>query len=116
MLTLPWPEVALWPNRRVHRMRQYQAQKQYRQACGWAAKAAGLGKLQAEAVHLTLTFQPPDKRRRDIDNMLAATKAGLDGIADVIGVDDHRWAISLRRGDPVKGGAVVVEIETGAAG
>jgi crossover junction endodeoxyribonuclease RusA len=48
--------------------------------------------------------------------MLAATKAGLDGIADVIGVDDHRWAISLRRGDPVKGGAVVVEIETGAAG
>ena len=35
-----------------------------------------------------IEFYPPDKRKRDIDNMLASSKAGIDGIAQAIGIDD----------------------------
>ena len=110
-VVLPWPSQALSPNARVHRMAKATAARKYRAACDWHAKAAGLGRLQADALHMTLTFCPPDHRRRDLDNMLAAFKPGLDGLSDVLGVDDSNWSLTLRRGDPVKGGAVVVEVE-----
>lgn len=65
-----------------------------------------------EGVHLRICFHPPDKRRRDLDNMLASIKSGLDGISDAIGVDDSQWSLSLSRGEPVPGGAVAIEITT----
>lgn len=34
---------------------------------------------------------PPDKRRRDDDNIIASFKSGRDGIADAIGIDDCRF-------------------------
>jgi len=42
-----------------------------------------------EKAHLTITFRASDKRRRDIDNLLSASKAYVDGLvaAGVI-VDD----------------------------
>ena len=113
---LPWPPTALWPNRRVHRMQQYAAQRKFRADAGIAARAGGLRQIEADGLHVTITFQPPDMRRRDTDNMLAAIKSGLDGIADVIGVDDSRWSLTLRRDAPVRGGNVAVQIETGGAG
>lgn len=64
-----------------------------------------------ETCHLSITFNPPDKRRRDLDNMLASCKAMLDGLASAMKVDDYEFTITLRRGDPVKGGAVAVVIE-----
>ena len=115
-VSLPWPSPALSPNARVHRMAKATAARKYRAACGWAAKAGGIGKVDADALHLTLTFCPPDHRRRDLDNMHASFKAGADALADVLGVDDHRFAITLRRGAIAPGGAVLVEIETGEAG
>jgi crossover junction endodeoxyribonuclease RusA len=33
----------------------------------------------------------PDKRHRDADNCLAAAKAGLDGMADALGVNDRHF-------------------------
>ena len=113
-VTLPWPSPALSPNARVHRMAKAKAASKYRAACGWAAKAAGLGKVEAEALHLTLEFCPPDNRRRDLDNMHASFKAGADALADVLGVDDHRFAITLRRAASTPGGAVHVTIEKDA--
>jgi crossover junction endodeoxyribonuclease RusA len=32
-----------------------------------------------------------DKRHRDADNCLAAAKAGLDGMADALGVNDRHF-------------------------
>lgn len=49
-------------------------------------------------------------RRADLDNMLAAMKAGLDGVAQATGVDDSRWEYRIARGDPTKGGRVDVEL------
>jgi len=42
-----------------------------------------------EKAHLTITFRASDKRRRDIDNLLSASKAYVDGLvaAGVI-IDD----------------------------
>lgn len=69
--------------------------------------------MEPKPINVTITFCEPDKRRRDMDGMLSQTKNMLDGIADAIGVDDHLWNLALRRGKVRKGGAVVVEINTG---
>lgn len=63
------------------------------------------------AMRVSITFCPPDRRRRDLDNMLAACKPLLDGIADATGVDDHLWSLTIRRGDPVNGGEVRIHLE-----
>ena len=109
-LTLPWPPRELSPNARVDRRAVSGIRKSYRHACGWAATAAGHRALAAGPLHIDLTFQPPDRRPRDLDNMLSALKSGLDGLADVIRVDDSWWSITIRKGEPVPGGAVKVTI------
>ena len=50
-------------------------------------------------------------RRRDVDGMLSACKSAIDGIADVLGVDDSKWVFNLRRSAPKAPGTVRIEIE-----
>lgn len=108
---LPWPSRTLHPNARVHHMARARAAKNARADAGWAAKASGIRRISADALKVTAIFFPPDNRRRDRDGMLSACKSYFDGIADVIGVDDHRWDIAIRKGDPRPNGAVRIEIE-----
>lgn len=62
-------------------------------------------------VPLTLTFCQPDKRGRDADNMLAASKHFIDGIATALTINDKKFSpIVIKRGDVVKGGALIVEV------
>lgn len=62
-------------------------------------------------IPLTLTFHAPDRRKRDRDNCLAASKHMLDGVALALGIDDSRFEpLIVRRGDVTPGGALVVEI------
>lgn len=71
------------------------------------------GKWQSTAgiVPVTLTFCPPDKRKRDLDNLLAASKAVLDGVAAALLMDDREFEpVTLKRGELVKGGALVLEV------
>ena len=103
---LPWPPRELWPNRKAHWRRKAEAAKMYRNLAHWSAVAAGA----VPGCAVAITFQPPDRIARDLDNMLAAIKSGIDGIASAIGVDDSKWQISIRKGEPVKGGQVVVEV------
>lgn len=63
-------------------------------------------------MHIDIEFCPPDNRARDLDNMLAASKALLDGVADATGIDDSLWSLSIRRGEKRKGGAVIVVISS----
>lgn len=107
-VTLPWPPKALSPNARVHHMALAKAKKAYKEACMWQAKADG-AKPMTGALHLTITFVPPDRRHRDLDNMLASIKSGLDGLRDVLGVDDSRWSLTIRK-TPHIGGVVLVEV------
>lgn len=109
-LTMPWPSLKpLSPNWRGHWAQKAKAKKQLRAAWAWQAVAQGARRLQADRLMVRLTFHAPDKRARDLDNLLASCKAGLDGLADVLGVDDSRWAIAIQHGDGV-GGFVKVEV------
>lgn len=74
----------------------------------WQAKADGI-KPMTGALHLTITFAPPDRQRRDLDNMLASIKAGLDGLSQVLEVDDSRWSLTIRKAETI-GGFVRVEV------
>ena len=118
-LILPWPSSKLRPNASspgAWRIKQTAA-KAYKADCAIACRAAGLEPYRGEAtkLHLTMRFNPPDNRRRDIDNMLAQSKVGIDAIAEAVGVDDYHFDFSLVRGSPVKGGQLVVSIHEGDA-
>lgn len=109
MIELPWPPKELSPNAREHFRVKAAAAKEYRNQAYWLA----VGKLTApgDPIWVSMTFYPPDKRRRDLDNMFASTKAALDGIADALGVDDQTFGFLLERAGPSKGGKIVVRIQ-----
>lgn len=114
VIVLPWPHRDLSPNSRVHWARKAAAVKRAKHEAGWAALESGARAMEADALDVTLTFTPPSRRRMDIDNMLAASKASLDAIAEIVGVDDSRWSLSLRREEPQKPGSVKIEIRSAA--
>lgn len=112
-LELPWPPSALLPNAASpgNWRRKQVAAKAYRADCDILCRHAGLERTGEDRAHLTLRFCPPDRRRRDLDNMLASFKQGIDAIAARLGVDDYRFDFTIMRGEPVKGGIVRVTIE-----
>ena len=115
-LVLPWPPKTLSPNARQHWASLARAKKAYRSRCAWAARAQGLQRIENAAkadlrAFMALTFCPPDKRARDLDNLIAAMKSGMDGLVDVLGIDDSKWGLSIQWGEPRKGGAVLVAVE-----
>lgn len=66
-------------------------------------------------IGMRITFMQPDNRARDRDNLLAASKPAIDGIADALGVNDARFnPVVIRRGYSIKNGYVMVEIEVKA--
>lgn len=112
VLFLPFPQKVLSPNARHHWAKLASFKKAYRKVCGWKAKADGLGQIDADALDVKVTFFPPDKRRRDLDNMLASLKSGLDGVSDVCGIDDSKWTITLCKAASVApDGMVKIELE-----
>jgi crossover junction endodeoxyribonuclease RusA len=85
------------------------ARKAYRLACREACFEC-FDLTGAEAVALEIDFHPPeDKAKRDLDNLLASFKAGIDGFCDAHKIDDYSISsITLRRCQRVCGGIVVV--------
>ena len=114
-IILPWPPSELSPNKRQHWAQLAKAKKLYRAACATQARLQGLDRMAVNAVHLKLTFTPPTRRRFDLDNLLARMKSGLDGLADVIGVDDSRWTLTIGKSEDI-GGMVRVEISSAGVG
>lgn len=111
-LTLPWPPRELSPNARTHWAKLAKAKRTYREACAWTAKEQGAERINADVLHLTLTFYAPTRRAFDLDNALASLKSGLDGLADVLGVDDSRWGLTIQKAETI-GGFVRVEVAHG---
>ena len=91
-ITLPFPAAALNPNRRGGRS--WQATAAEKAEAVQTGKIATLDALKgkrpviATPVKFSITFYCPDRRRRDIDNLLASLKPSLDGIAQATGIDD----------------------------
>ena len=116
IITLPWPSRDLSPNARTHWAKKAKSAKSYRAICGWETKAAMLqpGAPQTFAdgkITLSIIFHAKTRRAYDLDNALASIKSGLDGVADALGVDDSRWALRIEKGEPVRGGMIIVKIE-----
>ena len=110
-LTLPWPPSTLSPNTRQHWAQLAKAKNAYRSQCYLTAVAQNARKIEAERLEIGLEFVPPNRRKFDIDNLLARMKSGLDGLADALGVDDSRWSISMERScAPVPPGFVLVTV------
>lgn len=114
-IVLPWPPKELSPNARIHWAKLAKAKKQYRATCTAQALEQGLCRMNAQNLHLALTFYPPSRRAYDLDNALARMKSGLDGLADVLGVDDQHWSLSIARAETV-GGIVKICIKEAANG
>lgn len=112
-IELPWPAKPLHPNARPHRMEKARATKKARTEAGIIAKRKVAG-LASDRLKVTPIFHPPSSRG-DTDNMQAACKAYLDGIADAAGIDDKHFDLQKPvRAEPVKGGLVIFEIEAPA--
>lgn len=62
-------------------------------------------------IALTITFIQPDRRARDRDNLLAACKPMLDGVADALGINDSQFEpVTIRREYGTRPGATRIDI------
>lgn len=111
---LPWPDPALSPNRKngKHWTTVHAKKTAARDAAYRLAKASTTADLRfGDRVPLHITFHSPDRRARDADNLLAACKPMLDGLADALGVNDSRFdPIVIRRANGTKPGQVEVKV------
>lgn len=115
-IVLGWPASNLSPNRRGHWTVAYRARKRYRSDCCAAAKSQiPWDASVSDAAHISLSFFPPDRRRYDIDNLVARMKSGIDGVCDALGIDDKQFQsqsanIAEVKGTALDGGAVRIQI------
>lgn len=116
MITLPWPHPKTFPNakRRLHWSR-YQphcnrARNDARMVMRGHLNATGYVQHDGGPIALRVTFQPPNRIRRDDDGMIGAFKHYRDGIADALGVDDQLFRPEYHFAEPEKPGCVVVEV------
>ena len=89
-IILPWFPAELTPNNKNGRRwtSTSKIKKKYREDC----RLCALGnKIEHDNnIPLSIVFHPPN-RRMDLDNCLASIKAGIDGVADALGVNDKRF-------------------------
>ena len=114
-IELDFPPACLFPNRAkgTHWTVTHKAKAGYRDNSAWLTKGQMRDWVAPEGeIRLTITFVMPDKRLRDTDNCLAAAKAGLDGMADALGVNDRQFQpVTIFRQYGEKPGKMIVELE-----
>jgi crossover junction endodeoxyribonuclease RusA len=114
-VTLPWPPKELNPNQsqKIHWAKKNRIAQGYKVACWWACVAAKFEAPNTDGrIYVWLDFYPPDRRRRDEDNAIAAMKHGLDGVAKAIGVDDSRFKLQPFFHEQI-GGMVKIRLTAG---
>lgn len=111
---LPFPDTRLNPN--SSKGRHWAATSDLRKQARTMARLLTMVEMDPAVVFvgdipLTVTFVSPDRRHRDRDNLLAASKPMLDGVADALGIDDRRFEpITISRVFGEKPGAVLITI------
>lgn len=117
MIEISWPPKELNPNSTAKLRSKMRAKKAHREEAYWATKAALGASFRAPEgpIDIIVTFYPPDRRKRDDDNMQGSFKRARDGIATAMGVDDNVFRARYQIGEPVPGGKVVVTIAGGDA-
>jgi crossover junction endodeoxyribonuclease RusA len=104
IINLPWFPAALSPNARQHWAVIAEAKKRYRQACWAMTLEAGRVTIpDGVPIHVSIDFYPPTNRKYDLDNLLASIKAGLDGVAQALKVDDSRFTLTICKKPEIRG-------------
>ena len=83
------------PNARVHYMKLHSVKKAQGELMTGLILVQGIADKPMEKAHLTITFESKDKRKRDIDNLLASCKAYIDALVPDVIVDDNAERLSL---------------------
>ena len=114
-LTLPWPPSVNHYYRRVGpRTLISREGREYRRAiCGLLAPGGGCGIRKPPAggrIALAMDAFPPDRRRRDLDNLLKCAQDSL-AHAGVFEDDSQIDLLAVVRREPVRGGTVVIRID-----
>lgn len=113
IIPLPWPPRVLSPNSRTHWKAQITPRKAYRKDAWTMTRAlAGRGNP-AYPPRVAITFCPPDRRARDLDNMIASFKAAQDGIADALSLNDSVFRPTYEIGGVEANGRVIVTLTWG---
>ena len=116
IITLPWPVPQLFPNfKRAHHWRKYRNHERDARALGWGLAMETIPPVMRQAIaqsddpiSMTVTFIPPDRRKRDDDGCIGAFKNFRDGIADALGADDRRFRPHYEIVAPEKPGRIEV--------
>lgn len=92
VLVLPFPDPALMPNNSLgkHWTVTRQARNKAKSDAFYLTKQAGWQGRDVLGC-LKITFYFPDRRKRDLDNLIHAMKPALDGVARAIGIDDSNF-------------------------
>ena len=114
-IELPWPPPELNKNdTNTHRMQKARIIKDAREIAYYETLSRRFGDdwYLWEKINATYTFHPPDRRRRDLMNILLACAAYQDGIFDASDTNDFRIKRTvLEWGEVQKPGKVVVRLE-----
>jgi crossover junction endodeoxyribonuclease RusA len=114
-IKLPFPPAELFPNRKngTHWAATHKIKHKYKEDCFYLTKVQLKEFIWKDGdIRVTLVYVMPDKRHRDADNCLAASKAGLDGVADALIVDDKLFQpITIYRVSGEKPGSLIVQLE-----
>lgn len=114
VVVLGWPSPVLNPNNKPHWAVKGKAVRQARFAARILTRIQfPKGKPPGwSGARVDIAFNPPDRRKRDLQNCISSAKALVDGIADALGIDDSKFQLTYAFGEPVKGGSVRVEIRS----
>jgi len=111
VLDLPWPPSAnrYWrhPGKGLHLISE--AGRAYRRAVSQAVMLQPGPRFPDARLRLVINVHAPDRRRRDLDNLLKATQDALEH-AGVYGNDSQIDELHVQRAERCPGGVMVVKI------
>ena len=113
MVVLPWPDRKLAPNNsKGKHWGGISAAREDARANGALAARNYQGAIApGEPVEMVAWITPPDRRRRDLDNIFASMKSYIDGMAQEIGFDDYQIETVILRREPHEApGSITVEL------
>jgi crossover junction endodeoxyribonuclease RusA len=113
-LLLPWPAVGLSPNSRLGWRRKAELVR----AARWDAKiialaASPLARFPMNVpMSLSLVFDPPTVRKRDLDNLISSCKSFQDGVCEALEINDNQIRqLTGAWGEHWSGGRVELRLE-----
>lgn len=114
IVELSYPDMSLMPNRKngSHWGKTKGAKDAAFSEAFYRTKMAYNGlKFKDDKIALTITFVQSDKRKRDLDNLLACIKSKIDGVSKAINIDDKNFEpITIKRGYNKEQSATIIEL------